>query len=123
MSDDELVLYTNPQSRGRIVRWMLEEVGRPYRTELLEFGTMKAPAYRAINPMAKVPALKHGEAIRGSGSRDYVWAVLDPQHAPGSGAVTRWCMCGRPLGCKRKSENSDGWVDCDHVSGLIDAAP
>jgi hypothetical protein len=35
----------------------------------------------------------------------------------------RWCMCGRPLGCKRKRENSDGWVDCDHVSGLIDAAP
>jgi hypothetical protein len=27
-------------------------------------------------------------------------------------------MCGRPLGCKRKNENSDGRVDCDHVSGL-----
>ena len=32
-------------------------------------------------------------------------------------------MCGRPLGCKRKSEKSDGRVDCDHVSGLCDAAP
>jgi hypothetical protein len=32
-------------------------------------------------------------------------------------------MCGRPLGCKRKSEKSDGCVDCDHVSGLFDAAP
>ncbi len=37
--------------------------------------------------------------------------------------ATLGAMCGRPLGCKRKSENSDGWVDCDHVSGLIDAAP
>src|ERR1700724_3304345 len=34
---DELVFYTNPMSRGRIVRWMLEEIGHPYRTELLDF--------------------------------------------------------------------------------------
>ena len=61
---DELVFYTNPMSRGRIVRWMLEEVGQPYRTELLDYGTtMKAPAYLAINPMGKVPALRHGDAI------------------------------------------------------------
>ena len=61
---DELVLYTNPMSRGRIVRWMLEEVGAPYRTEILEFGTtMKAPAYLAINPMGKVPAIRHGKTV------------------------------------------------------------
>ncbi len=47
---DELVFYTHPMSRGRIVRWMLEEIGQPYRTELLEYGTtMKAPAYLAVN--------------------------------------------------------------------------
>ncbi|MHB8285927.1 MAG: glutathione S-transferase family protein [Caulobacteraceae bacterium] len=60
---DELVLYTNPMSRGRTVRWMLEEVGEPYRTEILDFGDMKSPAYRAINPMGKVPALTHGEVV------------------------------------------------------------
>jgi glutathione S-transferase len=61
---DELVFYTNPMSRGRIVRWVLEEIGRPYRTELLEYGTtMKAPEYLAINPMGKVPALRHGDAV------------------------------------------------------------
>ncbi|HEY1258029.1 MAG TPA: glutathione S-transferase family protein [Stellaceae bacterium] len=61
---DDLVFYTNPQSRGRIVRWMLEEIGQPYRAELLDYGTtMKAPAYLAINPMGKVPALRHGDAI------------------------------------------------------------
>jgi len=61
---DELVFYTNPQSRGRIVRWMLEEVGQPYRTELLDYATtMKAPAYLAVNPMGKVPALRHGETV------------------------------------------------------------
>ena len=61
---DELVFYTNPMSRGRIARWMLEETGAPYRTEVLEFGTtMKAPAYLAINPMGKVPAIRHGETV------------------------------------------------------------
>ncbi|MFT4913777.1 MAG: glutathione S-transferase [Brevundimonas sp.] len=57
---DEIVFYTNPMSRGRIVRWMLEELGQPYRTEVLEYGTtMKAPAYLAINPMGKVPAVAY----------------------------------------------------------------
>jgi len=61
---DELVLYTNPQSRGRIVRWMLEEIGQPYEVEVLDYGsTMKEPAYLAINPMGKVPALRHGDAV------------------------------------------------------------
>jgi len=58
MSD--LTFYTHPMSRGRIIRWMLEEVGQPYETVLLDFGTtMKAPEYRAINPMGKVPAIVH----------------------------------------------------------------
>jgi len=61
---DGLVFYTNPQSRGRIVRWMLEEVGQPYRTELLDYATtMKAPEYLAINPMGKVPAIRHGDTV------------------------------------------------------------
>jgi glutathione S-transferase len=47
-----------------MVRWMLEEIGVPYATEVLEYGTtMKAPAYLAINPMGKVPALRHGDMI------------------------------------------------------------
>jgi len=61
---DELVFYTNPMSRGRIVRWMLEEVGQPYRTVLLDYATtMKAPDYLAINPMGKVPAIRHGDIV------------------------------------------------------------
>ena len=60
----ELVFYTNPMSRGRIVRWMLEEVGAGYRTEVLEYGTtMKSEAYLAVNPMGKVPAIRHGDTV------------------------------------------------------------
>lgn len=62
---DDLVLYTNPMSRGRVARWMLEEIGVPYRTEILDYaGSMKSPAYLAINPMGKVPAITHnGKAV------------------------------------------------------------
>lgn len=60
----ELVYYTNPMSRGRIGRWMLEEIGRPYAVRLVPFGRqMKSAEYRAINPMGKVPTLVHGDAI------------------------------------------------------------
>ena len=59
MSDD-LIFYTNPQSRGRIARWMLEEVGAEYRTEVVDYGAeMKSPPYIGINPMGKVPAISH----------------------------------------------------------------
>ena len=55
----DLVFYTNPQSRGRIVRWMLEEVGQPYDTEIVAYDRLKDERYLAVNPMGKVPAIKH----------------------------------------------------------------
>jgi glutathione S-transferase len=59
-----LTFYTNPMSRGQIVRWMLEEVGAPYEQVLLDYGTtMKAPDYLAVNPMGKVPAIRHGDVV------------------------------------------------------------
>lgn len=64
MPNDRLTLYTNPMSRGRIVRWMLEELAVPYETVLLDYDTsMKAPEYLAINPMGKVPAIQHGRTV------------------------------------------------------------
>lgn len=60
----QLTLYTHPMSRGRIVRWMLEEIGQPYEVRVVAYGAeMKSPAYRAINAMGKVPALRHGELV------------------------------------------------------------
>lgn len=60
----DLTFYTNPMSRGRIVRWMLEEVGEPYETVLLDFKTsMKEPGFVALNPMGKVPVIRHGDTV------------------------------------------------------------
>lgn len=59
MSDD-LIFYHNPMSRGRMVRWMLEEVGHPYRTDVLDYAsTLKGPEFLQVNPMGKVPAIQH----------------------------------------------------------------
>ncbi|QAY75947.1 glutathione S-transferase family protein [Sphingosinicella sp. BN140058] len=61
---ETLTLYTNPMSRGRIARWMLEEVGCSYETVVLDYGTtMKDADYLAVNPMGKVPAIKHGDTV------------------------------------------------------------
>ena len=60
----DLTFYTNPQSRGQIIRWMLEEVGQPYETQVLGYGTtMKSPDYLTINPMGKVPAIRHANKV------------------------------------------------------------
>ena len=61
---EELTFYTNPMSRGQTVRWMLEEVGEPYATEILDYKTtMKAEPYLSINPMGKVPAIRHNGRV------------------------------------------------------------
>jgi glutathione S-transferase len=55
-----------PRRRARrIVRWMLEEIGEPYDIHLLRLmnGDQLKPDYLAINPMGKVPALKHGDVV------------------------------------------------------------
>lgn len=59
-----LKLYSNPMSRGRIARWMMEEAGQPYEVEMVPFGpAMKSPDYRSMNPMGKVPVLSHDGRI------------------------------------------------------------
>jgi glutathione S-transferase len=100
MSDD-LVFYTNPMSRGRIVRWMLEEVGAPYRTEVLQYGeAMKSPEYLAVNPMGKVPAIRHGDVVVTEGAAICAYladafpeAGLAPPPAE-RGAYYRWLFFG-----------------------------
>jgi glutathione S-transferase len=56
----QIIFYTNPQSRGAIARWMIEETGVPYEEHVVPFGpAMKSEEYRKINPMGKVPSIIH----------------------------------------------------------------
>jgi glutathione S-transferase len=90
---DQLIFYTNPMSRGRIVRWMLEEVGHPYETVLLGYAdSMKSPDYLAINPMGKVPAIRHGDTVVTEGAAICAYladAFPDAGLAPPSGNMRR----------------------------------
>ncbi len=99
MSTESLTFYTHPMSRGRVSRWMLEETGLPYEEVILDYGsTMKSPEYLAINPMGKVPALRHGGVTITEGAAicthlaDLVpeKALLPPPGSPLSGLCYRW---------------------------------
>ena len=61
----DLTLYHAAPSRSSVVRWMLEELGEPYDLVLLSLANedQRKPEYLAINPMGKVPSLKHGDAV------------------------------------------------------------
>src|SRR5215471_8917490 len=104
---DEIVFYSNPMSRGRIVHWMLEEIGAPYRFEVvnLEQGEHKKPAFLAVNPMGKVPALVHrGVVITEAAAMCAYLADAFPQaklapptDSPARGTYYRWLFFG--AGC------------------------
>jgi glutathione S-transferase len=140
---DELVFYTNPMSRGRIVRWMLEEVAIPYRTEILEYGTtMKAPAYLAINPMGKVPAIRHGAAVVTEVAAICAYLadafpqarLAPPSGDPLRGPYYRWLFFAAgpveaavtvtALGTvvPEQRERMVGWGRLDHVVDALEAA-
>jgi glutathione S-transferase len=140
MSKD-LVFYTNPMSRGRIVRWMLEEVGQPYRTEILGYAeTMKAAEYLAINPMGKVPAIKHGDVVVTEGAAICAYladAFPEAGLAPPLGErgdYYRWlffaagpveaAVTAKSLGVEVPPEKQMmvGWGSMDHVLHALELA-
>jgi glutathione S-transferase len=104
---DELVLYTNPMSRGRIAHYMLEEVGQPYRLEILDLqkSEQKKPEFLKLNPMGKVPALVHrGVVITEAAAICAYLADAFPQAGlapaaddPARGTYYRWLFFG--AGC------------------------
>ncbi len=63
--NDKVTFYYNPRSRGRIVHWMLEEVGAEYEIKLLDWNKRehKSPEYLKINPMGKIPTIIHRSVV------------------------------------------------------------
>jgi glutathione S-transferase len=61
----QITLYHAAPSRASVVHWMLEELGEPYDMHILNLkaGDHRKPDYLAINPMGKVPAIKHGGVV------------------------------------------------------------
>jgi glutathione S-transferase len=103
----DITFYTNPMSRGRIVHWMLEELGVPYEMKILDLekGEHKKAEYLKINPMGKVPAIVHrgvvvteAAAICTYLADAYPQAKLAPAlDDPQRGTYLRWIFFG--AGC------------------------
>lgn len=99
-TDAELCLHHAAPSRSSTVLWMLEELGEPYRLEVLDLkkNEQLLPAYLAINPMGKVPALEHdGQVITEVGAICFYLADAFPRARlapaigdPLRGAYVRW---------------------------------
>jgi glutathione S-transferase len=116
--------YTNPMSRGRMVRWMLEEVGARYETVVLDYGTtMKAPEYLAINPMGKVPALVHDGGVVTEVAAICLW-LAEAYPAAGlrpddHGALYRWMFFGAGPVEQAVVNGSFGWVPEAAAQGRV----
>ena len=125
---NDLVLYTNPQSRGRIAHWMLEEIGMRYETVWLEFGpSMKSGEYLSVNPMGKVPALKHGSAVITETAAICAYLadrfpekkLIPPLNHPGRAAYFRWMFFATgPLEIAVTAK-SLGWQVPEGKSGMV----
>lgn len=143
---DEIEFWTNPRSRGAIAHWMLEEVGAPYRAIVLDYGTtMKAPEFLAVNPMGKVPAIRHrGQIVTEAAAICAYLADVFPDAelfptAQERGAYYRWLFFGagplehavtnRALGVEVPPERRGmvGYGDFDSVvttlAARLDASP
>ncbi|WP_310596201.1 glutathione S-transferase family protein [Sphingomonas sp.] len=137
----DLTFYTNPMSRGRIARWMLEETGQPYETVVLDYATdMKGDAYRAINPMMKVPAIRHGDRVVTEGAAICAYlaeAFPDAELAPTADERAdyyRWlffaagpmeaAITNRSMGVEPNADQQRmaGYGNFDLVAGVFDQA-
>jgi glutathione S-transferase len=81
-SNDRITLYYSPQTRATGTRVLLEELGAPYDLHVLNMkaGEQRQPAYLVVNPLGKVPAIRHGEALVTEQVAIYIYlADLFPQ--------------------------------------------
>jgi glutathione S-transferase len=117
MTDDrKLTLFHSPNTRSSGVLILLEELGAPYELHVLNMkaGEQRRPEYLAINPMGKVPALRHGDALV---TEQVYLADLFPQARlappigdPLRGPYLRWMIfyagCFEPAVIDRATERS-----------------
>jgi len=100
----KLTLYHAVPSRSSIVRWMLEELGEPYDIHLVSFkkGENRQPAFLAVNPMGKLPALRHGDVIVTEAAAICTYLADELPHArlnipigdPRRGIYLKWLFFG-----------------------------
>lgn len=124
----QLTLFTNPQSRGRIVRWLLEELNVPYQIKVLQYGPeMKTADFLALNPMGKVPVITHGDIVVTEAAAICAYLAdhfADKQLAPATNSPERatyyrWLFfAAGPLEMATSAKAYDWRLDADNAAAV-----
>jgi glutathione S-transferase len=135
----DLLLYHASPSRSSTTLWMLEEIGQPYDIHLLSLqnGDQRRPEFLAINPMGKVPALRHRGALVTESAAiccyladQFADAGLNvPIESPDRGPYLKWLFfgpsCIEPAMIDTMGDRAPaprqaaGWGDLDSVAGAL----
>ncbi|MFZ5955946.1 glutathione S-transferase family protein [Pseudomonas sp. QL9] len=139
-ADRRVTFYHSPQTRSSGTLALLEELGADYDLQLLNMQAdeQRQPAYLAINPMGKVPAIRHGEALVTEQGAVYIYlADLYPEAGlapaigdPLRGPYLRWlvfygssfepAVTDRSLGREPAPRNRSPYGDFETVIKVID---
>lgn len=135
-----LEFYHNPQSRGAMTHWLLEELGIDYTVKPVAYddGSMRTPEFLAVNPMGKIPVIKDGDTIvtettaiaiyladKFKSPNDLAPAIDDPRR----GEYLRWvayqsaCIDPAMMQASTKVEiarQSAGWGSAELVQDVLD---
>lgn len=124
----QLTLYTNPNSRGRIIRWLLEELNIPYTVKVLEYGAeIKSTEFLALNPLGKVPVITHGDLVVSETAAICAYLAdyfADKQLAPATnspqrGTYYRWLFfAAGPMEMATTAKAYDWRIDDDNVQAV-----
>lgn len=97
-----ITLYHAPSTRSISVLFLLEELGADYDLHLLDFkrGEQRAAEYLAVNPLGKVPAIRHGDAVVTEQVAIYLYladlyaerGLAPPLDDPDRGPYLRWLV-------------------------------
>ncbi|WP_214000901.1 glutathione S-transferase family protein [Arsukibacterium sp.] len=124
----QLTLYTNPNSRGRIIRWLLEELNVPYTVKVLEYGAdIKSAKFLALNPLGKVPVITHGDVVvtETAAICAYLADYFAEKHlapatdSPERGIYYRWLFfAAGPMEMATTAKAYDWRIDDDNVQAV-----
>jgi glutathione S-transferase len=81
-SNDTIIFFHSPNTRSGGTRILLEELGAPHELRVVNMkaGEQRKPAFLAVNPMGKVPAILHrGELVTEQAAVFMYLADLFPQ--------------------------------------------
>jgi glutathione S-transferase len=135
-----LVLYTHPISSGRVVRWMLEEIGVRYAVEVIDLETPRPAAFLALNPIGKIPVLRHHNTVISEAAAIVAYladafplaGLAPPPDSPARGDYYRWLFFAHgPLdtastlkslgyGPPPLGDHRAGWGSLDRVAAMLE---